>query len=87
MKEAVSRKKEAQKVMCQNSTEENKRRYEDMKNIANKAFSKAMREKADEALTELQNCQYRMLKLVKGLKIDSKEVEGGRCTRGRYGKV
>ena len=44
MKEAVSRKKEAHKAMCQNSTEENKGRYESMKNKANKAVSKAMRE-------------------------------------------
>ena len=49
---AVSRKKEALKAMCQNSTEENKRRYKSMNNKANKAVSKAIREKADEALTE-----------------------------------
>ena len=30
MKEGVSRKKEAHKAMCWNSTEENKRRYESM---------------------------------------------------------
>ena len=34
VKEAVSRKKEAHKVMCQNSIVENKRRYEGMKNKA-----------------------------------------------------
>ena len=49
MKEAVSRKKDAHKAMCQNSTEKNKRRY---KNRKNKAASKAMREKVEEALTE-----------------------------------
>ena len=38
VKEAVSRKKEVHKAMCQNSTEENKRRYK-----AQKAVSKAMR--------------------------------------------
>ena len=31
MKEAVSTKKEAHKAMCQNSTEENKRRYKSVK--------------------------------------------------------
>ena len=56
VKESVTRKKEAHKVMCQNSTEENKRRYKSMKNKENKAVSKAMREKVEEALTELQNC-------------------------------
>ena len=48
MKEAVSRKKEAHKAMCKNSTEENKRRYKSMKN---KAVPKAMREKAEGRLT------------------------------------
>ena len=46
VKEAASRKKEAHKAMCQNSTAENKR-YKSMKNKANKAVLKAMREKAD----------------------------------------
>ena len=34
VKEAVSRKKEEHKSMCQNSTEENNGRYESMKNKA-----------------------------------------------------
>ena len=50
-----------------------------MKNKANKTASKAMKEKAEEALTELQNWLYGMFRLVKGLKTDSKEAEGGRC--------
>ena len=87
MKEVVTRKKEAHKAMCWNSTEEYKRRHKSMKNEAEKAVSRAMREKAEEALTELQNCQYWMPRLVKGLKTDSKEVEGGRCIRGSDGKL
>ena len=42
MKEAVSRKKEAHKAMCQNSTEENKRRCKSMKNEAKKQFQKQL---------------------------------------------
>ena len=49
-----------------------------MKNKARKTVSKAMREKAEDALTELHYCPYRMFRLVKGLKTDSREVEGGR---------
>ena len=45
-----------------------------------------MREKAEEELAELQNCPYLMHRPVKGLKTDSKDVEGGRCMRGRDGK-
>ena len=58
-----------------------------MKNNANKAVSKATREKAEEVLTELQNCQNGMFRLLKGLKTDSNEVEDGRCMRGSDGKV
>ena len=43
-----------------------------------------MKNKAEKVLTELQNG---MLWLVKGLKTDSKEVEGGRCVRGSDGKL
>ena len=46
-----------------------------MMNIARKAASKALREKAEEALTELKMSNG-VFRLVKGLKIDSKEVEG-----------
>ena len=45
-----------------------------------------MREKVEETPTELQNCPNGMLRLVKGLKTDSKEVEG-RCMRGSNGKL
>ena len=48
-----------------------------MKNKAKKTASKAMREKADEALTELKIVKVGWVRLVKGLKTDSKEVEGG----------
>ena len=58
-----------------------------MKNKASKAVSKAMREKAEEALTAIHNCPNGMFRLVKGLKTDSKEVEGGRCMRGSDGKL
>ena len=85
--EAVSRMKEAHKALCQNSTEENKRRYKSMKYKANKAVSKAMRKKAEEVLTELQDCPNGMIWLVTELKTDSKDVGGGRCMRGSDGKL
>ena len=49
--------------------------------MKNKAVSKAMREKAEKVFTELQNCPNEMLRLVKGLKTDSKEVGVGRSMR------
>ena len=46
-----------------------------------------MTEKAEEALTGFQNCPNWILRLVKGLKTDSKEVEGGRCMKGSDGNL
>ena len=45
-------------AIYQNSIQENKRRYKRMKCKARNAVSIAMRDKAEEALTELQNCPY-----------------------------
>ena len=47
-----------------------------MKNKAKKVISNGMRLKAEEALTMLEICTNGMFRLVKGLKIDSIEVEG-----------
>ena len=55
-------------AMCQNSTEENKRRYFSLRHNAKKAVSKTMSEKAKEELTELQNCPCWMFWLVKRLR-------------------
>ena len=68
-------------AICQNSTVEYRRRYKIMKTKGNKAVSKAMRVKTEEALTELQNFPNGMFRLVKALKTDSKEVKGGVCMK------
>ena len=53
---------------------------------ASKAVSKTLKEKAERVFTELKNCPNGMCRLVKGLKTDSKDIEGGRCMRGSDGK-
>ena len=58
-----------------------------MRKKKNKVVSKATREKAEEALTELQNCPNGMFRLVNGLKTDSKEVDSGRCMSRCDGKL
>ena len=77
----IVRQKDAHRAMCRNSSEENKNKYKSIKSKAKKVVLKAMREKAEEGLTELKNYQNVMSKLVIGLKIDRKEVESVRCTR------
>ena len=75
MKEAVEIRKEAHMAMCQSNTEKNKKRHKSMKNEANKAISKAMREKAEEALTGLQNGHNWMFRQVRGIKTDTKKLK------------
>ena len=58
-----------------------------MKNKARKAVSKAMRERRWKRHLLIKKCQYGMLRLVRGLKTASKEVEGGRCMKGSDGKL
>ena len=48
-----------------------------MKNKAKKAVSKEMREKTEGTLPKIKNCSNGMLRLVKGLKTDIREGEGG----------
>ena len=59
-----------------------------MKNKAKKAASKVMREKAEDALTELKNCPNGMRRLVKGLKTEGivKHWMGG-AARGWMGRL
>ena len=46
-----------------------------------------MNEKAEEALSESKNYPNSLFRLVTAIKIDSKEVEGGRCMRGSDGQL
>ena len=67
--------------MCRNSTEVIGNRYGSIKNKAKRYVSRAMRED-EKGLTGLKNCQNGLFRIIKGLRIDSKEVDGGRCIRG-----
>ena len=69
------KKKDTNKAMCKSSTDENMKRYGSIENKTKKAVSKAMREKAENALTYLKNCSNRMFRLVKGLQVDSRDVK------------
>ena len=44
-------------------------------------------QKQKKCLLNEENYQNWMFRLVKGLKTDSKEVEGGRCMRGSDGRL
>ena len=45
-----------------------------------------MGEMVEMEFTDLKNCRRGMHRLIKGPRIDCKEVEGGKCMRGSDGK-
>ena len=83
----IARKKDAHKEMCKSRTEANKARYKNMKNRAKKVVTKAMKEAAERELRELSEHPNKVFKLVKSIKKDGKDVEGGRCMRGSYRRL
>ena len=87
MKEAIARKKDAFKELCKNGTEENKARYKNMKNRAKKMVAKAMKEEVEKGLSEVRDNSSKVLKMLKSMKRDGRDVEGGRCVRGSDGKL
>ena len=56
-----------------------------MKNQAKKVVTKAMKEAAERKLIELNELPNKVFKLVKSMKKDGKDIEGGRCMRGSNG--
>ena len=84
VKEAIARKKDVHKKMCKSGTEANKARYKNMKNWAKMVVTKAMKEVAELELSIRTRCLF---KLVKSMKMDGKDVEGGKCIRGSDGRL
>ena len=85
VKEAIVGKKDAHKEMRKSGTEANKARYKNMKNRA-KVLAKAMKEAAERELRGLSEHPNKVFKLVKSMKKDGIDVEGGRRMRGSDGR-
>ena len=82
VKEAIAGKKDAHKEVYKSGKEVNKARYKNMKNRAKKVVAKAMKEATEWELRELSEHPNKVFKLVKSMKKDGKDVEGGRYMRG-----
>ena len=87
VKEAIARKKDAHKEMRKSGTEANEARYQNMTNRAKKVVAKAMKEVAERELRGLSEHPNKVFKLVKSMKKDGKDVEGGRCMKGSDGRL
>ena len=87
MKEAIQQKKVADKKMCKNRLEENKAKYKNIKNRTKKVVADSMRKEAEKELTKLNKKTNYIFTLVKFMKKDEKDIEGGRCMRGKGGRL
>ena len=86
MKEAKQQKKVAYKKLCKIRSEENKAKYKNTKRRTKKVVAKSMRKEAEKKLTKMNKKPNNIFTLVKFMKKDGKDIEGGRCMRGKDGK-
>ena len=82
MKEAIQQKKVAYKKMCKNRSKEIKAKYRTKKVVAN-----SMRKEAEKELTKSNKKPNNIFTLVKFMKKDENDIEGGRCMRGKGGRL
>ena len=87
MKEEIQQKKVAYKKMCKNQSEENKAKYKNIKNRTKKVVANSMRKEAEKKLTKMNKKLNNNFTLVKFMKKDGKDIEGGRCMRRKDGKL
>ena len=80
-KEAIQQKKVAYKKMCENRSEENNARYKNIKNREKKVVANSMKKEAEKELAKLNEKPNNIFALVKFMKKDGKEIEGGRCMK------
>ena len=73
--------------MCKNQSKENKARYQNIKNRTKKMVANSMRKEAEKELTKLNKKTNNIFTLVEFIKKDGKDVEGGRCMRGKDGRL
>ena len=83
MKEAIQQKKVEYKKMRKNRSEEKKAEYKNIKNRTKKVVANSMRKEAEKGLTKLNKKTNNIFTLVKFMKKDGKDIEGGRCMRGK----
>ena len=82
VKEAIQQKKVAYKKMCKNRSEENKVKC-NIKYRTKKVVTNFMRKEAEKELTKLNEKPNTIFTLVKFMKKDRKDIEVGRCMRGK----
>ena len=77
VKEAIDRKKKAFKTWCKNRSAENKSNYRKARNRTRKVAAKAMKQAAEGEMKVLYNKSNDVFKLVKFMRRDGKDINGG----------
>ena len=87
VKDTIARKKPAFKELCRFPSEENKTRYKRIRNQTRKIFVRAMRMEANQELNNLYQNSNSVFYFLRKMKKEGKNVKGGRCLRGRDGRL
>ena len=87
VKDAIAKKKEAFKEYCKNKTEGLKAKYRKMNNHAKKVVAKAREEETEQMICRLGQDINGLFRFVRSARRDGKDVEGGRCMRGKDEKL
>ena len=87
VKDAVAKKKKAFKNLCKDGCEANKLLYQKIRNRTKKVVASAMRKNAEKETKDMREKPNHVLKLVKLMKRDGKDVISGRCMKGKDGNL
>ena len=85
VKNAIDRKKKAFKLWCTNRSAENKNKYTKARNETKKVIAKAMRQEAEEEMNVLCIKPNDVFKLVKFMKKEGRDKDGGGCMKDKNG--
>ena len=73
--------------MRRDGSDENVAKYKRLKNPTKRVVAKVMKREAEQKLTNLEKRPNEAYKFMKTLKREGKDVRGGRCMKGRDGKL
>ena len=83
----IARKKAALKELCRFPSEQNKTQYKRIRNQTRKIVARAVRIKADQELNDSHQNSNSIFCLLRRMKNEGKDLEGGRCLRGGDGRL
>ena len=89
VKEAIERKKKAFNTWCKNSSPKNKNNYRKARNQTKKVVTKAKKhaKNHEEEMEVLCDKPNEVFKLVKFMRKDGKDINGGGCMKDKDGRL